>query len=64
MTPARTIDYTYTGFVLDDNASDLTKSPSGTVDITETTPVGDYDITIGVVMVSLVRVVILLVVTL
>jgi hypothetical protein len=47
LTPAGSIDYTYTGFVLDDKASDLTKSPSGTVDVTETTIVGEYNITIG-----------------
>ena len=47
LTPASTIDYTYTGFVLDDKASDLTKSPSGTVDVTEKSIVGEYNITIG-----------------
>jgi hypothetical protein len=47
LTPASSIDYTYTGFVLDQTASDLTKSPTGTVAISKTTGVGEYDITIG-----------------
>ncbi|MDC0316695.1 PA14 domain-containing protein [Verrucomicrobia bacterium] len=47
LTPASSIDYEYTGFIAGENSSNLTKSPSGIINITETTPVGDYDITIG-----------------
>ena len=47
LTPASSIDYEYTGFIEGENSSNLTKSPSGIININETTAVGEYDITIG-----------------
>ncbi|RTZ62940.1 MAG: hypothetical protein DSZ35_12200, partial [Verrucomicrobia bacterium] len=44
LTPASTITYAYAGFVNGEDASILTAQPSGSVDVSATTGVGDYDI--------------------
>ena len=47
LTPASSITYTYAGLKLDQSASDLTVLPTGTIDVSPTSNVGDYDIVIG-----------------
>ncbi|MBN06834.1 MAG: hypothetical protein CMM45_03260, partial [Rhodospirillaceae bacterium] len=47
LTPASSITYTYAGLKLDQTAGDLTTLPSGTIDVSPTSNVGDYDIVIG-----------------
>ena len=44
LTPAKTIVYTYAGFVNGEDASILTSEPSGSIDVNAATGVGDYDI--------------------
>ena len=48
LTPASSITYTYAGLKLDQTAGDLTTLPTGTIDVSPTSNVGDYDIVIGV----------------
>ena len=47
LTPASSITYTYAGLKLDQTAGDLTTLPTGTIDVSPTSDVGDYDIVIG-----------------
>ncbi len=47
LTPASSITYTYAGLKLDQTAGDLTTLPTGTIDVSPTSNVGDYDIVIG-----------------
>lgn len=47
LTPAGTIEYSYAGFKNDDGAGDLTTLAQGTIDVTNATVVGDYEIVIG-----------------
>jgi hypothetical protein len=44
LTPASTITYAYSGFVNGEDSSILTAQASGSVDVSATTGVGDYDI--------------------
>ena len=44
LTPASTLTYAYSGFVNGEDSSILTAQPSGSIDISATTGVGDYDI--------------------
>jgi len=47
LTPASSITYTYAGLKLDQTPGDLTTLPTGTIDVSPTSNVGDYDIVIG-----------------
>ena len=47
LTPASSITYTYAGLKLNQTGGDLTTLPTGTIDVSPTSNIGDYDIVIG-----------------